>query len=147
MQIISNGQDLLSLLVCNRVFFPSWCAKGSSLPADVQKGLLSLPVLNMIFFLCWSSKNFEILAARLAWFGQLVSMNDPYYPHAFKKKKKKKKWSGCSEHFCLSVCLSHYLFQNHWTEFNQTCYMTSSRATDNFGGIWVFNPIKIWPNG
>ena len=25
----------------------------------------------------------------------------------------------------LSICPSHYLLLNHWTEFNQTCYITS----------------------
>ena len=30
-------------------------------------------------------------------------------------------------HLCihlLSICLSYYLFLNHWVEFNQTCYIT-----------------------
>ena len=33
-----------------RVFFPGWCATGSSFPAGAQEGFLSLLVRNMVFF-------------------------------------------------------------------------------------------------
>ena len=56
-------QGLLSLLVCNRVFFPRvffpcWYATGFSFPAGAQQGLLSqgllsLLVRNRVFFPCW----------------------------------------------------------------------------------------------
>ena len=46
-------QGFLSLLVRYRVYFPCWCAKGSSFPADVQKCLLSLLKLYRIIIPCW----------------------------------------------------------------------------------------------
>ena len=58
-------RDLLSLLMCNRVF---------SFPAGVQKGLLSLPMLHIVFFPAGAFqisyfKNFAMATKHLIWFG------------------------------------------------------------------------------
>ena len=47
-------------------------------------------------------------------------------------------WFGCARATLffsvsivrVSVCLSRYLFLNHWAEFNQTCYITSLHGKD-----------------
>ena len=46
-------QDLLSLLVCKRVFFPCWWITWLSFPAGASQGLLSLLINILLYILPW----------------------------------------------------------------------------------------------